>query len=186
MHMLKQLVNNKRTDKNTTHSYLDVYEPLLSRISETAKNILEIVPNSGGGLDLFHKYFKNAMAYGIEYDGYTSDVDDLKSSDRVCMYHNVDAYTPQCIQLLKNVQFDFILDDGPHSLKSQLYVIQNYSHLLTEKGILVIEDIQNPEEASMLLQTVPETLRKAAYVVDRRAEKGRFDDILLIIDKNLL
>ena len=39
---LVELVNNERTDKNTTHSYLDLYETLLSSKKETAKNVLEI------------------------------------------------------------------------------------------------------------------------------------------------
>ena len=39
---LKQLVNNAKTDKNTSHSYLDLYEKLLYTKKNTAKNILEI------------------------------------------------------------------------------------------------------------------------------------------------
>ena len=39
---LQQLVDNSRTDKNTTHSYLGLYEELLQTKKYTAKNVLEI------------------------------------------------------------------------------------------------------------------------------------------------
>lgn len=40
---LQQLVDNSRTDKNTTHSYLGLYEELLQSKKYTAKNVLEFV-----------------------------------------------------------------------------------------------------------------------------------------------
>jgi hypothetical protein len=39
---LKRLVDNTLTDKDTTHSYLELYETLLQSKKETAKNVLEI------------------------------------------------------------------------------------------------------------------------------------------------
>jgi len=39
---LIDLVDNSRTDKNTIHSYLEIYQELLSRKRDTAKNVLEI------------------------------------------------------------------------------------------------------------------------------------------------
>ena len=40
METKEQLVNNIKTDKNTTHSYLDLYQQLLCSKKNTAKNIL--------------------------------------------------------------------------------------------------------------------------------------------------
>lgn len=186
--MLKQYIDNSRTDKNTTHSYLEVYEPFLSQIRDSAKNVLEIGINFGGGLDLFHKYFKNATIYGLENQRYEPILDDLKMSTRVHMFHNTDAYTSNCIQMFKNqqIQFDFILDDGPHSIESQLYVVKEYIHLLTEKGILIIEDIQSYDSAQRLVNALPENLRRAAYIIDRRSVKNRYDDVVFIFDKHYL
>ena len=39
---LKDIVDNYRSDKNTVHSYLPLYETLMINKKETAKNILEI------------------------------------------------------------------------------------------------------------------------------------------------
>jgi hypothetical protein len=38
----EQIVDNRRTDKSTTHSFLPLYEQLLNSKKETAKNILEV------------------------------------------------------------------------------------------------------------------------------------------------
>ena len=37
---LEELAYNDRTDKNTTHSYLPLYQKLFSSKKETAKNVL--------------------------------------------------------------------------------------------------------------------------------------------------
>ena len=39
---LEQIFYNSRTDKNTVHSYLPLYEKLLISKKETAKNVLEV------------------------------------------------------------------------------------------------------------------------------------------------
>ena len=56
--MLSELVDNKLTDKNTVHSYLDLYQELLCVKKETAKNILEIGIHGGGSIKLWHDFFK--------------------------------------------------------------------------------------------------------------------------------
>ena len=41
----------------------------------------------------------------------------------------------------RNIKFDFLLDDGPHTLESQILFIQLYSQLLSDKGILIIDKL---------------------------------------------
>jgi hypothetical protein len=45
---LEELVDNSRTDKNTVHSYLPLYQDLLINKRETAKNVLEVGIDRGG------------------------------------------------------------------------------------------------------------------------------------------
>jgi len=45
---LEQLVDNERTDKNTVHSYLPLYQELLKSKKETAQNVLEVGIYKGG------------------------------------------------------------------------------------------------------------------------------------------
>ncbi len=39
---LEEIADNSRTDKNTIHSYLPLYQKLLIGKKETAKNVLEV------------------------------------------------------------------------------------------------------------------------------------------------
>jgi hypothetical protein len=53
---LEEIVDNSRTDKNTGHSYLPLYDKLLINKKETAKNVLEVGigpwENNGGSIKL--------------------------------------------------------------------------------------------------------------------------------------
>mgnify|MGYP000315327180 CR=1 FL=1 len=63
---LVQLADNSRTDKNTVHSYLPLYQQLLISKKETAKNVLEVGICNGGSIKLWSDFFTNATVYGID------------------------------------------------------------------------------------------------------------------------
>jgi hypothetical protein len=44
---------------------------------------------------------------------------------------------------IKNIKFDFILDDAPHTLESMILFIKLYSQIMTDNSILIIEDVQS-------------------------------------------
>jgi cephalosporin hydroxylase len=62
---LTEIVDNSKTDKNTTHAYLPLYQQLLANKKETATNILEIGVKHGGSIKLWHDFFTNATIYGL-------------------------------------------------------------------------------------------------------------------------
>lgn len=76
-----------------------------------------------------------------------------------------------------------IIDDGPHSLESMLFFAKNYSQLLTDNGILIIEDVQSAQWIQRIINEFPTDLKNYVYVVDLRKNKNRYDDILIILDK---
>jgi len=63
---LEKIVDNRRTDKNTIHSYLPLYQKLLISKKETAKNVLEVGIHNGGSIKLWNDFFINANIYGVE------------------------------------------------------------------------------------------------------------------------
>ena len=63
---LKSLIDNERTDKDTTHSYIDLYDKILAKRKETAFNILEIGIYLGGSIKLWADYFTYATIYGLD------------------------------------------------------------------------------------------------------------------------
>ena len=55
-----------RSDKNTAHSYLPLYQQLLESKKETAKNVLEVGIWFGGSIKLWDEFFINATVYGLD------------------------------------------------------------------------------------------------------------------------
>jgi glutaredoxin-related protein len=191
---LEEIVDNSRTDKNTTHSYLPLYQNLLISKKETAKNVLEVgigdynqgVTN-GGSIKLWHDYFTNANVYALDICDSGKVWDGIKNNERIILYTSIDAYDNNFFIthfLNKNIKFDFILDDGPHSLESMKQFIKLYSQIMTNDGILIIEDVQSWEWIHILKNEVPENLKKFIKVYDLRSNKNRYDDIVFTIDKS--
>ena len=86
--------------------------------------------------------------------------------------------------LNKNIKCDFMLDDGPHTLESMKLFIKLYSQLMTDDGILIIEDVQYWEWIDILKDEVPEELKMFIKIYDLRSNKDRYDDIVFTIDKS--
>jgi hypothetical protein len=78
-----------------------------------------------------------------------------------------------------------MLDDGPHTLESMIIFIKLYSQLMTDDGILIIEDVQSWDWIELLKNEVPENLQKFIKTYDLRSNKNRYDDIVFVIDKNI-
>lgn len=188
---LVDLVNNGLTDKNTTHSYMELYETLLSDKKDTAKYVLEVgigdfQYKNGGSIKLWKEYFTNATIYGLDILPKDRVIDELIHDPRVVLYTSTDAYNEQFFNENirdKNLQFDFMLDDGPHTLISMKKFIQLYSQVMTDDGILIIEDVQDWAWLDILRAEVPDHLKQYVHVYDLRSNKGRYDDIVFTIDK---
>ena len=183
---LEQLADNSRTDKNTNHSYLPLYQELLKRKKETAKNVLEVGIDEGGSIKLWSDFFTNATTYGIDIRSIDNVWDELKNKNNIKLYTSYDAYDENTFKLnflCKGIKFDFLLDDGPHTLESMIKFIKLYSQIMTDDGILIIEDVQEYEWIEILKLAVPDHLKNYIKVYDLRKNKNRYDDIVFSIDK---
>jgi hypothetical protein len=189
---LEKIVNNSKTDKNTTHSYLQLYQKLLISKKETAKNVLEVGigdfgEKNGGSIKLWRDFFTNATIYGLDILPIDRVMDELLNDDRVILYTSSNAYDNEFFTthfLNKNIKCDFMLDDGPHTLESMKQFIKLYSQIMTDDGILIIEDVQSLDWIYTLKNEVPENLKQFIKVYDLRKNKNRYDDIVFTIDKS--
>jgi cephalosporin hydroxylase len=181
---LEELVDNSKTDKNTFHSYLPLYQELLNKKKETAKNVLEIGIAHGGSIKLWSDYFINAKIYGIDVKDWNCI--DIKNNENIILLftNGYDEIFFNTTFLNKNIKFDFMLDDGPHTLESMKKFINLYSKIMTDDGILIIEDIPSWDWIDILKNEVPEKLKKFVKSYDLRKNKNRFDDIVFTIDKS--
>jgi len=181
---LAELADNSRTDKNTGHSYLPLYQELLIKKKDTAKNVLEVGICHGGSIKLWHDFFTNATVYGLDIMKIKDMWDGIKNNDRIKL-GCFDAYDESFFNnnFLNKDKFDFMLDDGPHSLESMIQFIKLYSQIMTDDGILIIEDVQSIDWIDTLKEAVPEHLKQFIKVYDLRPNKNRYDDIVFTIDK---
>lgn len=184
---LEELVDNSRTDKNTTHSYLPLYQKILVNKKETAKNVLEIGIFYGGSIKLWSDFFTNATVYGLDIMRTGRVWEGIKNKERIILYTSINAYDKYFFNthfLDKNIKCDFMLDDGPHTLESMKQFIRLYSQIMTDDGVLIIEDVQSWDWIDILTKEVPENLKPFVKVYDLRPNKNRYDDIVFTIDKS--
>jgi hypothetical protein len=194
--MLAELIDNSRTDKNTTHSYIDLYQRLLGSKKMTAVNVLEIgigdnpfhpAVTNGGSIKLWHDFFPSASIYALDIKKPEEVWDEIKNNDRIILHIEADAYDENKFKtdfLDKEIKFDFMLDDGPHTLESMIQFIKLYSQVMAEDGILIIEDVQSWDWIETLKESTPEHLKEYVETYDLRHIKGRYDDIVFVINKS--
>jgi hypothetical protein len=188
MTTLVDLVENGRTDKNTAHSYLPLYDDLFARLKAKATNVLEVGIASGGSIKLWRDYFDTANVYAMDIIPRSSIWPALLDDSRVKIYDSTDAYNLDFFNrtfVTPGLKFDMMLDDGPHTLESMKIFVSRFSSLLTDDGILVVEDVQSWDWIPHLQAAVPPELKQYIKTYDLRANKNRYDDIVFTIDKKL-
>jgi cephalosporin hydroxylase len=172
------------TDKQSIHSYGPVYEQLLSPFKNKKAVILEVGVQLGGSLLLWHDFCPKAYVIGIDIvNSVHPTIFDRMNDDRY-FFIQADGYTDETVENIRALApsgIDVIIDDGPHTLQSQVSFVRLYSQLLRSGGIGIVEDIQDISHVDTLLKSVPSEF--STEIVDRRSIKGRYDDIMLVFKK---
>jgi hypothetical protein len=167
-------------DKGSNHSYIEIYERLLSPYRDTNCKILEIGVAQGYSLRMWNQYFnKNSKVQGIDWEkgnlcDNTLDVTygDSKDADLWTDWDN----------------FDVIIDDGDHSPEGQAATLAVWLPKLTKNGLYIIEDVSlyNLNMVAADLGTVLQEIGCLDYVIDildMRQIKQRNDNVLLVFSK---
>lgn len=180
---LVDLIDNTTTDKNSVHSYLEVYEPLFAPVRDTATHVLELgIGERAGSLRLFSDYFTRAEIHGIDRMSRDPRWGSVLTDPRVVLHSGTDGYTPKTLEMLGDLTFDILIDDGPHTLESMLFVVTHYISRLKPEGVLIIEDVQDISWIDALRAATPDAYKPFITVHDRRSVKGRYDDILFVVN----
>lgn len=167
---LSRLTTGKfKTDKGHRHGYLEVYDVLL----ESPERLLELGIHRGASLALWMAAFPDCDIHGV-------DIEDVTAPGATVWIG--DAYTPQMVADLPGL-FDVIIDDGPHTLESMVFVAEHYTDLLSAEGLLVIEDIPDPDWVPVIAAAVPDGLKPGMFVIDRRPAPGTASDSLMFVVK---
>lgn len=175
------------TDKLLEHSYIEIYNDLLQNFIDKDVSALEIGTYRGGWAFCLINSIKKLKLYSIDIvDNFSqtllNKINTINNNfsliiDDAYSINTIDSYFKD-----KNIKFDLIFEDGPHSLETQIFAIQNYAPLLNSNGFLIIEDIVNDHCLQQLISYINNDL--FTYKVhDLRHIKNRHDDILLILQK---
>lgn len=140
---LNLTTNPRGTDKGDYKSYVtDFYESEFSRRRLNKNRLLEIGVRSGASLALWANFFENIEIIGLDIEEVGSPVGPVKE---YIDYPSVkffcdDAYKQEVADNFKG-EFSILIDDGPHSLSSQIRFLDLYLDKLAIDGVLIIEDI---------------------------------------------
>lgn len=172
--------NLNKTDKHTAHSYIqNFYQDFFEPYRDRELNLLEIGTREGDSLRLWEHAFPKSKIYGVDNNKSKKFKDVL--SERIEVTFG-DAYTEEVVSSLPS--FDIIIDDGPHTIESQLKALEFYLPKLNEGGVLLIEDIQKYEYIDMLEEKYKELGgEKEVEFYDLRSIKNRYDDIIVVFKK---
>ena len=123
-----------------SHDYGDYYNNILEPLENEKINLLEIGVQKGGSVRLFSDYLKKSKIIGV-------DIINQWAGPLIENYPNLslyffDAYNLVNIDNLPINEFDIIIDDGPHTIESQIFFLSNFNKYLKCGGKLVLEDVQ--------------------------------------------
>ena len=145
-------------------------------------SLIEIGIFTGGSLKLWKEYFTNPKKI-VGVDITTQYLSDKYSNIEGIEYYFQDAYTDEFVKKFEN--FDIIIDDGPHTLQSQIEAIRMYLPKLNRGGIFVIEDIQDYSWFKYLIEEFKtiygEDMSYEAESFDFRETLGRVDDMMFVV-----
>jgi hypothetical protein len=175
------------TDKGSIHNYLQFYDELFKPYRNEQINIFETGYQYGGSCELWRRYFPNAQIRSIDIK-----IWDKPSEDRV-VFNLLNNYLPPServtMQLIdinevkedyfKDFRPNIAIEDGSHRLEDQLYFVKTIYPVLADKGILIIEDLQDWDNQIFEFNK----LGLKFHVVDQREVSGIYDDVFIYFTK---
>lgn len=143
---------NNQSDKGKQHSYIQqFYSDEFTPKKEEKLNILEIGVREGDSIDLWSKWFTNSNVYGIDIEikeNLNNKFNLFEDTENVKLYLEQDGYDENFVnENFEDGFFDYIIDDGPHTIESQISFVKLYYPKLRKGGKLIIEDIVNLDTA---------------------------------------
>jgi len=132
-----------KTDKGTGHNYIQkYYNDLFTPIKDNDITLLEIGIADGKSIKLWRNFFTKATLYAIDkVERVEGIIDKINKEMHNTTAFLMDAYTIDALNQFKDESFDYIIDDGPHTHPSHLFVVQHYISKLKRGGRLIIEDV---------------------------------------------
>lgn len=136
---LCRLAERHDTDKGT--QYTQVYDRLLHHVREQRLRVLEIGLYNGGSLRMWRDYLPNATIHGIDIDPRTLAYQDEVPNTQVRLVDQGDPHALDAFVSELGGSYDFILDDGGHTMEQQIVSFEVLWPQLMPGGVYAIEDL---------------------------------------------
>lgn len=174
----------KSSDKGTVHQYIySFYSNEFTPKKDDELTIVEIGINKGDSMILLRDWFINSKIFGIDNKNEMTDeyVNKVNSIERINVIYR-DAYDNETCNLFEDESIDYLIDDGPHSVESQIKCVQQWLPKIKKGGKLIIEDIQKFDRDKIKF----DELNIPYEIIDTRSisPHNQHDDILLIFKNN--
>jgi hypothetical protein len=136
---LCRLAESHDTDKGT--QYTQVYHRWLAHAREQRMRMLEIGLYNGGSLRMWRDYLPNTVLHGIDIDARTLAYQDEVPNSQVRLVDQGDAGALERFVAELGGNYDFILDDGGHTMVQQIVSFEVLWPHVMPGGIYAIEDL---------------------------------------------
>lgn len=168
------------TDKDWPHTYIQNFYQGFFTLIKPPKMLVEIGIWRGASCALWKKTFPDCAVFGIDIDiQELHPIAENLHAEKEIQLLEMDAYSEGLARFSAG-GIDLIIDDGPHTLESQILAL-NWIPLLAKAGTLVIEDIQKGIlDMKRLKNSLPKELRKNCAYVSFAGKSRRDDDAIFV------
>jgi 23S rRNA U2552 (ribose-2'-O)-methylase RlmE/FtsJ len=128
------------------HNYREVYEPLL----KNSMSILEIGVWTGGFAAFCKEQLEDCFYVGVDITDVRFKPSLVDRADEILL---LNAYSLEFIDYIQDeygAKFDLVIDDGPHTPWSQLWIASQAHRLVSDTGTFVCEDVLTEEHAEAI------------------------------------
>lgn len=168
---ITEILNRYGSDKASDHSYGEIYEDFFAPLRRKAKVVLEIGVYRGASLHAWREIFPQATLVGIDN---APQPDCTLPPQAACLRVNAADRNALSAAVSSYGQLDLVIDDGSHDPEDQRAACDALLKRVRRGGLYVIEDVRSIDVAVNLA-----ALYRGA-VLDLRAIKGQWDDILVV------
>lgn len=180
------------SDKGSMHSYIEFYESYFQD-KKNDVSLLEIGMMTGGSLHLWQRYFDRYRLVGMDisrsWNSLREFQAELEDDPDITLLFGINSRDPALPDSVSGKRFDFIIDDGDHSVEAQMDTFRNYWPLTADTGTYFIEDVIGPKQIDALKDFLQEysedydvTLKMEHY---QGFKNNRADDQILAVSKVL-
>ncbi len=184
---LCQIFKEFGSDKSSDwHNYSPLYHELFKKYKNNNINIMECGIYSGASIHSWKKYFPIANIYACDINS-NFFINDERVQSFYCNQDNkFDIQNLWGNNVLKNIEFDIIIDDGKHEFNSNLNFLTNSIHKTKKGGLFIVEDLTNYTKSrffDIINQLKSDYNLSQIEVVDLPNPNNNIDNCILLIEK---